>query len=383
LSSVSLTNGFYQVGGTLPVDAGSYVRRHADELLPRLVTRGEYCNVMAARQMGKSSLIARTWSQLRQQGCHAVWVDLNAVGSASTGLTAEQWYFGLLQVISQEMGLGSDLVAWWQAQQKSTPVQRFTRFFGSEILDRVQGPIAILIDEIDSTLKLSFTDDFFHAIRSMYNERGNTPAYGRLSFVLAGATRPANLIKDRRLTPYNIGYTIALDDFGVRDAQVLVSGLERVHPGYAKVILDRILHWTDGHPYLTQKLCYEVSFLETRDWSDRKIDELVSHHFFEEGRIRNEPNLQWLDDYVRASEHRHDMLAVYRQIVDGEPVQDDERSIEKSYLKLSGLVKAGPGGHLKVRNRIYEQVFGREWAGGQDPTRSGFLARVKGWFRRR
>jgi hypothetical protein len=53
-------------------------------------------------------------------------------------------------------------------------------------------------------------------------------------------------------------------------------------------------------------------------------------------------------------------LSVYREILRGGRVPDEERDPVRSALKLSGLVVPGPTG-LRVRNRIYETVFDEVW----------------------
>ena len=50
---------FFVAGGTLWREAPSYIVRPADNELFRLALAGEYCDVLAARQMGKSSLMVR------------------------------------------------------------------------------------------------------------------------------------------------------------------------------------------------------------------------------------------------------------------------------------------------------------------------------------
>ena len=56
--------GFYVTGGTMRHDALCYVERQADHDLYAALTRGEFCYVLHARQMGKSSLMARTAARL-------------------------------------------------------------------------------------------------------------------------------------------------------------------------------------------------------------------------------------------------------------------------------------------------------------------------------
>ena len=133
-----------------------------------------------------------------------------------------------------------------------TASQRFVRFCKHVLLEHVNGPIAIFLDEIDSTLRFDFADDLFTALRFMYNSRSMAEEYQRLSFCLAGVATLNELIKDHRITPYNVGHELNLSDFDQRrdDLSKLVVAL---HPNsrIGISLLDRVLYWTSGHPYLT------------------------------------------------------------------------------------------------------------------------------------
>jgi hypothetical protein len=250
---------------------------------------------------------------------------------------------------------------WWVEREQLGPVQRFTEFLEEVVLKEVSGRIVIFIDEIDSTLVLPFTDDFFLAIRALYEGRSSNPENRRLTFVLIGVARPADLIKDRRRRPYNIGRTVDLQDFSAENARTFLPGLEMASTNQPETILERILHWTGGHPYLTQKVCATIVEEGGDGWSDEQVDQLVAHLFFQERLMRVETNLQWISDYIHKCELREGMLQIYQNILSGKQVKDEERSIEKSQLKLSGLVKTMPEGYLQVRNQIYQYVFGPEW----------------------
>lgn len=114
--------------------------------------------------------------------------------------------------IANELKLALDVEAWWQERNVLSVVQRFTDFMHDVVLTQVAGRVAIFIDEIDSTLKLDFTDDFFAAIRTFYNARASDPIYERLTFVLLGVASPSDLIQNRNLTPFNIGYALDLQE---------------------------------------------------------------------------------------------------------------------------------------------------------------------------
>src|SRR5437868_13015268 len=67
---------FYVVGGNLHPNDPSYVERQADHDLYEGLRRGEFCYVLTARQMGKSSLMVRTATRLRAEGVAVAVVDL-------------------------------------------------------------------------------------------------------------------------------------------------------------------------------------------------------------------------------------------------------------------------------------------------------------------
>lgn len=350
------TDDFFKVGGALDPDAPSYVVRQADDDLMQAVLSGQYCNVLTARQMGKSSLMVRTVRRLQDEGIRTVTIDLAGLG---TEISPSEWYFGLVSRFKRQLDLSVDIAAWWREWDQLNPVQRFSDFLRHVVLEEIQEPVVVFIDEIDSTLNLTFTDDFFAAIRAAYNARASDPAYKRITFVLLGVARPSDLIKDRARTPYNIGDSINLTDFTTMEAQVLLAGLKEAHLDQAEEILTRVLYWTGGHPYLTQKVCTE---LVTRDdhWSSERIDGMVGQLFLAE-EARKETNLQFVRDQIRESDERGEMLRAYRRTRAGRRVKDEERSVAKSRLKLTGLVKTMPDGFLVVRNRIYERVFDQQW----------------------
>src|SRR5881409_815750 len=97
---------FYVAGGTLHPDAPSYVERQADKDLLEGLLKGEFCYVLTSRQMGKSSLMVRTATRLREQGIEVVVLDLTAVGQ---NLTPEQWYDGLLGRLGRQLYLDEQL----------------------------------------------------------------------------------------------------------------------------------------------------------------------------------------------------------------------------------------------------------------------------------
>ncbi len=348
---------FFVVGGTLKRGAVSYVERPADKELLRLTLMGEYCNVLTPRQMGKSSLMVRTAEKLRAQGVRTVIIDLTATGSQ---VTADQWYLGLVTRLAQQLKLAVDALSWWQSNVELSAVQRFSDFLRQVVLTEIADPIVVFVDEIDSTLKLDFTDDFFAAIRAAYNARASDAEYERLTFVLLGVARPVELIKDRTRTPYNIGTNLDLADLTFEEAsKVFVPTLDEVHPYQGNDILRWVFNWTSGQPYLTQKLCAAIVVQRDGEITHNDVDRLVEREFLTEG-ARKEINLQSVQNRLLTYPHRRELLRLYRRICQNKHVVDDGQSITQNQLKLAGIVKVEDR-RLLIRNQIYRQVFDLAW----------------------
>lgn len=347
----------YAVGGTVQASGGIYIRRRCDDELLALCRAGRFAYVLSPRQTGKSSMMVRAAAVLEEQGTRSATVDLTRIGN---NLTAEQWYLGVLVEIQGTLTLKTDVRAWWREQSHLGVTQRLTRFFQDILLAEVPSPVVIFVDEIDTTLGLPFSDDFFAAIRATYNARALTAAFRRLTFVLIGVATPSDLIHDPARTPFNIGERVDLSDFIFEEALPLARGLA-ADPDEARRALTWVLDVTGGHPYLTQRLCQAMA-TERRDaWSRADVNRVVASTFF--GRMREQDsNLAFIRDMLtRQAPDKQGVLATYAEIRSGvRPVPDDERSVIKAHLKLSGVVRS-VNGCLEVRNPLYATVFDSRW----------------------
>ncbi len=347
----------YTVGGTVHVDA-LYVFRQADKDLLDLCRAGEYAFILSSRQVGKSSLMLRTAKQLAEEGIECVKLTLEEVGKVTT--TAEQFYYGILHEIQKELQFLTKPHVWWQAHGHLSLAQRFSKFFGEVLLREVEAPIVVFIDEIDTTLNLPYSDDFFAAIRGLYNARADRPEYKRLSFVLIGVATPNDLIKDYTRTPFNIGKRVEVTDFTFEEARPLAQGFDLPNT-HAQQVLQWILKWTKGHPYLTQRFCRAIAEDGRHKWSEIEIDAMAESLFM--GRMsREDSNLDFVQRRLtHEGPYRLQLMQTYKDVRLGwRPVTDEEKSPVKSELKLTGIVQR-ENGNLAVRNPIYKEVFNKKW----------------------
>ena len=234
------------------------------------------------------------------------------------------------------------------------------------LLAEVTAPIVIFVDEIDTTLGIDFTDDFFVAIRYFAVSRAVKPIFKRLSFVLIGVATPGGLIRDRQRTPFNVGQRVDLTDFTLAEAWPLAKGLG-LPQLEAEKVMEWVMGWTGGHPYLTQQLCRALAEKNEDEHqgqalTKRMVNDAVAATFFG-AMAERDNNLQFVRGMLTESDHEiYDVLTTYRDVWAGrQPVVDDEQSPIKSHLKLSGVVKQESDKSLRVRNEIYGRVFDGAW----------------------
>ena len=353
-----VSNTIYTTGGTVQVGDGIYLSRTADKQLLSLCQSGEFAYILTPRQMGKSSLMVETSRRLGSDGIRSVIIDLTELGAQT--VTAEQRYLGLLVSIVEVLDLEIDIVEWWSIHNYIGFSQRIAKFIREVLLIEIKEQIVIFVDEIDSTLNLNFTDDFFAVIRSLYVSRAQDPILKRLSFVLIGVATPSSLMSDSKRTPFNIGKRVDISDFTFSEAKPLALGFN-LSSEQSEQVLGWILKWTNGHPYLTQRLCYELIKECSSNWSKFNVEIVIRNIFFGK-RSKDDNNLLFVHDMLtRRSDNQSEVLLLYSQILRGQKkVLDEERSIVQSHLKLSGIVVEDYG-YLVIRNPIYRKVFSKNW----------------------
>ncbi|HUG99916.1 MAG TPA: AAA-like domain-containing protein [Gammaproteobacteria bacterium] len=366
---------FFVAGGPVAPDRPCYIARTTDRQIYERLLAGDYCHVIAPRFSGKSSLAARTAHRLRTEGRLAAIVDLSQLGSRDGSTDVGRWYYGLAYRVLRDLRLKLDLQAWWQERMPLPPAQRLGEFFWEIVIGATRVPVTIFLDEIDSVDQLDYATELFSIVRACHDARAGEPEYRRLTFVLLGTALPSGPSGHGSLDA-EVGARLELPDFRFENVRPFAEGLG-MRPGDAERALYRVLYWTGGHPYLTQKLCQAVARNATRINSDEAVDRLVAARFFARNRITSETSMsRVLDGLDRAGKLARRALRHYRRISRGRRPRYVPGNPEQELLRVCGLVNITAERRLVVRNRIYAEVFTHRWAREALPVEWGRIGRV-------
>lgn len=360
----------FRFTGSLP-ELSWYLERRADRELYERLRAGDYCHVLAPRQMGKTSLRARTVRMLAAEGIRCASIDLTSVGSPAT---PEEWYFSLIDEIAKRLSLPDPLDE-WETRRQLSAAKRWSNYLRTIVSRHIcDAPVVILIDEIEAVRLAKFPmDDFFLSMRALFEERSSDPVCKRLTFCLMGAALPSELIADQQVTPFNVTHGIRLDDFSRAELEPLAEGLAHLG-GDASAILDEVHAWTDGHPYMTMRTCAAVAHLAAIAPGDeaRAVGACVEKEFLEFP--LNDSNLGYaarrFDDpeYTNPNVTVSDKVMLLGRLIRGERVRAAFEDRVQEELRIAGMIKdveEADGRWLRMRNRIFARVFDREWLAGQ------------------
>ncbi len=342
-----MTDFPFQAGGPLLADSPVYVLREADEKAAAHLRRMDYMTLVEPRQHGKTSLINQLIGQFSPQGYTFAVRDLMAAKSSAASLA--DWYASLGKWLSRQLRfIPQDLRP--ELPTDSTSWEDFL----AEVAERAEAlglKVVIVLDEIGA-MPSTWATDFFSVIRSVYTSRQTFPFWRHLTFIIAGAFNPKELIQDSTVSNFNVDQRIPLNDFNLSQVKQLVSHLG-LPDRLTEAVAERVNYWTDGQPYLSQLLCLYLA--ERKEFLPMSrigqlVDDAVERFFHEDthhlSRIKDlitEPDLL---DYIRR--------------VTGESRSRFSAGLNDRHFRLAhiiGVIKAGPDGLCQVRNRVYERAL--------------------------
>jgi hypothetical protein len=325
-----------------PDETHLYVERAEDGEVAANVRSGDYVALIGARLTGKTSLLLRLRRNLLKAEHVPVYLDLSPAKDAKQ----REWYSYLHDIIQQQL---KRTFAELSIPSFDSPWSFHESLRGISTNLTSSERIVVLLDEV-SAIPPSITGPFFSTVRAIFNERESQAEFGRYAFVMAGAFIPDKLVDDPKVSPFNIAEHIYMSDGEISDVRFLTEKLRSIEIDVSEEVSERIYHWTDGHLYLTQRLCSILEEIGERhptvELVNRSVDELIG------------------DKGVRRIYRKLDknpvLQATAEEILTGAKRRRFNRAtLIVTKLELIGLVKEDPDGYCVIRNRVYRRALRR------------------------
>jgi hypothetical protein len=164
---------------------------------------------------------------------------------AATSRDTFEWYISLSKWLSRQLNfIPPDKRP--QPPTNSTPWEEFL----TEIAERAEAAglnVVIFLDEIGA-IPPGWATDFFSVIRRVYTSRQSFSFWRHLTFIIAGAYNPKELISDTTVSNFNVDQRVFLEDFNVSQVKQLVAFLE-LPDDLTEAVAKRIHYWTGGQTY--------------------------------------------------------------------------------------------------------------------------------------
>jgi nucleotide-binding universal stress UspA family protein len=247
---------FEPAGGAVALDSKFYVERHTDkEFTEAIQRRDSIVLVKGARQIGKTSLLARGLDLARKEDSAVIHTDMQQL-SASDLESSETLFKAFSEILIDDLDLDVDVSEFWNPGRG--PTMNFKRFMRRHVLKTIGKPLVWGLDEVDRLFSCNFASEVFGLFRSWHNERALNPSgpWAQLTLAMAYATEAHLFITDVHQSPFNVGTRMSLDDFTLEQVRDLNQRYES--PIRSDEDVKAFHRLVGGQPYLTQRGFNEI-----------------------------------------------------------------------------------------------------------------------------
>jgi tetratricopeptide (TPR) repeat protein len=331
-----------------------YVHREADKQLRQIIhDMGRPGYVLVSRQMGKTNLLLNAKREFDSENDSFAYLDVSNSFS-----DIRDFFRNIVDtILDGELTIFASLAKTIGAARKESVELQPHKEHELElrtILSSISGKLIICLDEIDALTKVDYSDKVFSQIRSMYfSGRTNFPDFTRLTYVLSGVADPAELIKNKAISPFNIGAKIYLNDFTLQETLHFVTQCSMT---IEQTIVERIYHWASGNPRVTWEICSELesNLIAGSQINEATVDELVKTLYLANF------DLPPVDHIRTIAASDREITSAIMSIHYGKSDSLTDRIKDRLYLAGITTSKA-PDGSIRFRNQIVAEAVSERW----------------------
>jgi len=325
------------VGGAIPLDSKFYVKRQVDGDFQTAIERRDTIVLLkGARQVGKTSLLARGLQTAREAGMHVLLTDFQKLIDAQLQ-NLETFFLAIGEMLADQLDLEVYPQDKWRSHR--APNMNFDHYFRREILAKTQQPLLWAIDEADRLFSCNFSSEVFSLFRTWHNDRAlnpNSPC-SQLTLAIAYATETYLFIKDQNQSPFNVGTKLELEDFTLE--QVADLNQRYGSPLRDETELRHFNQLVGGQPYLVRCGLNDIVF------HNKTLDEFISTADQDDKAFGDH-----LHRIVRLLNRDPQLSEVMRGVLRGEACPDYDSFYR---LRSAGILRGDAKNDVRPRCEIY------------------------------
>lgn len=331
-----------------------YVERNADKQLKDIIRdMGRPAYILVARQMGKTNLLLNAIRNVKGANDIFGYIDLS-----NRFDTDRECFRNIIDKILDSSYENLKSIAesiYLKREGRQIVAHREHQRELREILSGITGKLIINLDEIDSLTVADYSDKIFAQIRSIYFDRINYQEFERLSYIISGVAEPSDIIKDKSISPFNIGQKILLGDFTSEEFMTLVEKAN-LSEKLEQDVKQRVFYWTNGNPRLSWEILSEVEdkIINGELVDTSTVDDIVNHSYLTNF---DKPPIDHIRLLVeKSAELRDSVISIYYEKT------ESINSNLKNRLYLAGILGSDyEFGDVRIKNRIVEKCLDLNW----------------------
>lgn len=369
---------FYYIGGGIPADRDAYVLREIDtELSDFLIGTSDkrFCHVLAARQMGKTSLMKRLINNLNDESIR-IFIEINIQGFGEVNSEIVLYSTILSRICNQinacieDKNINEYVNSKMEEKNNIAPGLKFQdclKYILRVIEDK---KLIIFLDEIQCLINWNLQNSFFGVMKAI--AENDNLIWKRINIVLLGLVNPCDLITNYT---YSVNHYQPFEMTNLSGkCEALWSGLNEITIK-PEIIISAVLKWTGGKPFLTQYLCDRILHecqkknisLDSETKIYKEIENLVKSKILPELNQKDSQNhLKSIQDWFLLNnfnlKEKIESLSLYEKLLEIENHVDfNSGSYKQMELIISGLATR-ENKTLKIACPIYREIFDKDWA---------------------
>ncbi|MEO1374411.1 MAG: serine/threonine-protein kinase, partial [Cyanobacteria bacterium J06635_10] len=242
--------------GPVPLNSPFYIERCKSNMYGRSTALRR---IKAPRKWGKTSATIRKIEHERQEGFHIVCLNFREFDTdTSQNLSIFLQKFCesiILELNNEELQIKNNVAEFWQNSLAPNNKTKCRLYIQKYILNVINKPLVIVLDEVDRIFGNSQIDtEFFALLRVFYERSASEEVWQKLKMVIVHSQNYTETSKNK--SPFNVGESIELPEF---DESQIKKLLELHGLNWQPEQIKQLIELVGGHPYMVRLALYKIA----------------------------------------------------------------------------------------------------------------------------